>query len=303
MLVKLQISTNDFVTRKDLQRQWVCLNNNIKFTTYMCHNASLGPPIRIANGNTDKADEVVFQRAVTWLQQQPTDKPYLLTINNHSTHSPFRVPSDFEPDWAPDTREARYQKALSYFDQELGVLLDALEERPDFERTVLLVIGDHGFPIQPKDFDPPQFYGYQKTEMVAGIFSKNRALVGEMQLDTNRVVAQVDIAPTILDLVGVEAPHHFQGRSWLKPESAANHHRYALFYKNDTFSLHSAARTYYGQVDARSDSSPLAPQAVDLAALLAYTIHQDQVWEPLLIESPKEFLKTLKDTLHWPSNE
>ena len=115
--------------------------------------------------------------------------------------------------------------------------------------------------------------------------------------------AQVDIAPTILDLVGVEAPHHFQGRSWLKPESAANHHRYALFYKNDTFSLHSAARTYYGQVDAPSDSSPLAPQAVDLAALLAYTIHQDQVWEPLLIESPKEFLKTLKDTLHWPSNE
>ena len=78
---------------------------------------------------------------------------------------------------------------------------------------------------------------------------------------------------------------------------------YALFYKNDTFSLHSAARTYYGQVDAPSDSSPLAPQAVDLAALLAYTIHQDQVWEPLLIESPKEFLKTLKDTLHWPSNE
>ena len=256
-----------------------------------------------SNGNTDRADEIVFRRASDWLQAHSPGEPYLLTINNHSTHSPFRVPSDFEPEWTPKNREESYQKALQYFDRELGKLLDTLEQRPDFERTVILVIGDHGFPIQSRDFELPQFYGYQKTEMVAGVFSKNQELVGAPSVDTTRVVAQVDVGPTVLDLLGIDAPHHFQGQSWLLPSRPDAAPRHALFFKNDTFALHSATKSDYGLVDEPRSPPSLAPDATNLADLLAYTIHQDRVWEPLLLESPKRFFEELAGDLHWPVHE
>ena len=47
--------------------------------------------------------------------------------------------------------------------------------------------------------------------MVAGVFSQNRQLFTGTRVEKERVVSQLDVGPTILDLVGVKSPHHFKG--------------------------------------------------------------------------------------------
>ena len=64
--------------------------------------------------------------------------------------------------------------------------------------------------IKQEDFSLPSFYGFQKAEMVAGVFSQNQLFTGT-RVEKERVVSQLDVGPTILDLVGVKSPHHFQG--------------------------------------------------------------------------------------------
>ena len=170
--------------------------------------------------------------------------------------------------------------------------------------VAFVLVGDHGFPIKQEDFSLPSFYGFQKAEMVAGVFSQNRQLFTGTRVEKERVVSQLDVGPTILDLVGVKSPHHFQGTSWLTEAHART--RLAVFMKNDVFSVHGSDGVAYGHYDSTdpvfvaSDSQTTMPQGdTYISAARDVTGLADMItfWLGLIVFGRKRFLTILKGSL------
>src|SRR5262249_1957613 len=106
----------------------------------------------------------------------------------------------------------RYLAALRYGDAALGAFITGLRERGLWERTALIVFGDHGEAFGQHDGNfGHTFQIYEENVHVPLIV----ALPGRIHEPARRagVVSLIDIAPTLLDLVGAPAPQEYEGTS------------------------------------------------------------------------------------------
>ena len=138
------------------------------------------------------------------------------------THDPAAAPlPPYYPD-DPDVRKtvARYYDAVTAMDAHAGRLLAELEEDGVADNTIVFFYGDHGTGL-PRGkrvlYDsglhvPLIIYFPPKWRHLAP------ALPGS---STDRLVSFVDFAPTMLHLVGQEAPAHMQGTAFLNADSLA----------------------------------------------------------------------------------
>lgn len=237
-----------------------------------------------ANGNA-AADSVIVDQALRRLDSVGTAKPWLALLASHNTHMPFHTPSSWTSSLpGGDSDPERFARAIDYFDHQLGRLLDRLQARPDFSRTVFIVVGDHGFPILPRDMVRPEGMAGERTATMVGIFSADTALrLPHGRLD--RVASQTDVGPTILGLLGIRAATHFQGRDLRDTTS-----RGALYFKDGSWEYHSDTLDLFalgaqGQVWRQSDDGSWSawtdttiPRAVDrISRLTAHQIWVDSV--------------------------
>ncbi|MCL1955720.1 MAG: sulfatase-like hydrolase/transferase [Fibromonadales bacterium] len=187
-------------------------------------------------GNTEiegTADSLGMDLTLSLLQNLPTDKPYLLVYNTAATHIPFYgYPNNFAP--KPDNAMIRYRNALRYTDSQFGRLLECLEARSDFERTVIIILGDHDTPVDSVDYAYPQPIGVSASQIFLGIFSPDTNLFKGLKIRED-VASQLDIAPTILDLAQVRSENHFWGYDLLTEERPAE--QPALFFSENAYFL------------------------------------------------------------------
>ncbi len=187
-------------------------------------------------GNTEiegTADSLGMDLTLSLLNDLPTDKPYLLVYNTAATHIPFYgYPDSFAP--KPDNAMTRYRNALRYTDNQFGRLLASLAARSDFQRTVIIVLGDHDTPVDSVDYAYPQPIGVSAARIFLGIFSPDTNLFKGLEIRED-VASQLDIAPTILDLAQVRSENHFWGYDLLAEERPAE--QPALFFSQDAYFL------------------------------------------------------------------
>lgn len=143
------------------------------------------------------------------------DEPFLLVVYNCSTHHPY----DFPGADATGLDRVRYYRALRFTDSVLRKFTVQLEARmtrgrPMRERPLFVVVGDHGEPFM---------YGNTRArgcslsdqELLVPLFIADPATPRDT-VDVSHA-RQIDIVPTILDLIGVEVPPlSVQGRSLLR---------------------------------------------------------------------------------------
>ena len=178
-------------------------------------------------------DSLGMDLTIHILNNLPTDKPYLLVYNTAATHIPFYgYPDNFAP--KPDNAMTRYRNALRYTDNQFGRLLDCLATRPDFQRTVIIVLGDHDTPVDSVDYAYPQPLGVSAAQIFLGIFSPDTNLFKGLEIRDD-VASQLDIAPTILDLAQVKNENHFWGYDLLTEERPAE--QPALFFSQNAYFL------------------------------------------------------------------
>lgn len=179
------------------------------------------------------ADSLGTDAALKLLATMPTDKNWLMVSNTIATHIPFRnYPDDFAP--KPDDAMERYRNALRYTDSQLERLFRALSERPDFERTVVFILGDHDTPVDSIDYVIPQPLGVASARIFMGIFSADTNLFQGLTVRED-VASQLDLGPTILDLAQVRAPNHFWGYDLLTQERPAE--QPAVFFSQNAYYL------------------------------------------------------------------
>ncbi len=167
--------------------------------------------------------EAVAQKAATFLRGRAEEggAPFYLNAGFFEVHLPFERP-EYRPDdpaavlvpgWLPDSprvREelARFNGAIRFMDEAVGVILDALRETGLERDTLVMFTTDHGMAF-------PRAKGtlYDPGIGVALILRPPPGL-DRAGLVVDDLVSHIDIAPTFLDAAGVPIPNSIQGRSF-----------------------------------------------------------------------------------------
>ena len=103
-----------------------------------------------------------------------------------------------------------YCETLKGVDESIGGILDYLEEAGIDESTMVIYMGDNGFSFGEHGLiDKRQFY--EESVKVPFLVRCPEILEGGQTIE--KMIQNVDIAPTVLDLAGVEAPEYMVGRS------------------------------------------------------------------------------------------
>lgn len=116
------------------------------------------------------------------------------------------------PGFLPDTAVVRQDLAdyfleIEWFDAQLGKMLRILEEAGELDRTVIIVTADNGMPFPSAKANLFEL-GTHVPLVVSG-----GGLIKPAISET--LVSLIDVAPTVLDLAGLEMPHPSPARSLL----------------------------------------------------------------------------------------
>src|SRR5690606_21172124 len=110
-------------------------------------------------------------------------------------------------------RERPYDGDIAFADLHLGRLIADLRERGLYERTMIVVVGDHGEGLGDHEESEHGFMLYNPTVHVPLIVNFPEKCRAGHRVTTP--VSQVDILPTVLDCLNVAAssPNKLSGRT------------------------------------------------------------------------------------------
>jgi hypothetical protein len=155
-------------------------------------------------------EPATVERVFEWIDAGPSEQPFFVTYLPVAGHHPYDTP---EPGpFSGRDEMGRYRNALHYADQALGSLLDGLGRRGLSQRTLIVVVGDHGeaFGQHEGNYGHTLFL-YEENVHVPLVFAAPGAIHGPLRI--SRVASHIDLAPTILDLIGLPAPAGYRGVS------------------------------------------------------------------------------------------
>lgn len=154
-------------------------------------------------------DESLFNNSIKLFDQltQASDKaqkPFFAHIMTTSNHRPFTF-----PEGKIDLPQGHREGAVKYTDYALGKLIENAKSKPWFKDTLFVIVADHcssaaGKTKLPVDrYHIPLFF-YAPDILPAGHYG--------------RVASQIDIVPTLLDVLGMKGAEHFYGQSMFAAE-------------------------------------------------------------------------------------
>ena len=146
----------------------------------------------------------VTTRSLEWLDE-PIDEsaPFFLWAHYFDPHYPYTPPEPFSRQYESNL----YAGEIAYMDQEIGRLLDGLNERGLLETTVILVAGDHGESLGEHKEATHSFFVYNATQYVPYLIRFPETAPFEKSSwrgqTISSLVSLVDLMPTALDALGI----------------------------------------------------------------------------------------------------
>jgi arylsulfatase A-like enzyme/predicted Zn-dependent protease len=140
-----------------------------------------------------------------WLRSH-AGSPFFAWAHYWDPHHPHIPPPPFSDMYRQDL----YQGEIAFADQSLGVLIDALKDAGVYDSTLIVVCADHGEGRGEHHEETHSMLTYNSTLHVPLILRVPGEPGGRR---VQARVGTVDVMPTILELLGVQAPPGLQGRS------------------------------------------------------------------------------------------
>lgn len=172
--------------------------------------------VDVGPSNKDISAPRIVPRAIAKLEALAKSKQrFAMMVHLSEPHSTY-----MEHEGWPITErgtaglEQKYDYEIAFTDEWIGKLLDALDAAKLAENTMVVVIADHGeaFGVHSMAGDRMFFHGqtlYNELIHVPMMFR----LPGAAPRVADDVVQLIDLAPTIVDVIGAQAPKSWQGRS------------------------------------------------------------------------------------------
>jgi arylsulfatase A-like enzyme/Tfp pilus assembly protein PilF len=156
-------------------------------------------PAMLENLEAERSGEAVLAAFTQWLEERHDARPFFAWLHLYDPHAPYLPPEPFR------TRYARHPYAgeIAYTDQVVGWIVEALESRQLLDSTILAVVGDHGEDLGEHGETTHALLIYNSTLHVPMILRAPGLLPVGLQL--GELVRIIDLAPTLLDLLGLPA--------------------------------------------------------------------------------------------------
>lgn len=183
-------------------------------------------------------DEDTFSKSLeTFDRLHAEKKPFFATILTVSNHKPYTYPKgriDLDPD------QHSRDHAVKYADWALGQFFEKAPSHAFFKNTLFVVLGDHGARVYGADFIPIESYEVPMIMYAPSLLPQARAI------DT--VGSSMDVAPTILGLMGLAYDSTFFGRDLLtitpeKGYALVQHDRDVGLFDGEQLAVLSAPKT------------------------------------------------------------
>ena len=162
-----------------------------------------------------------------------------------------------------------YLRVIHSVDRNIGRVLDYLDKAGLLENTMIVYTSDQGFYMGEHGWFDKRFM-YEESFRTPLLIR----LPGGIHGDVDAFVQNIDYAPTILELAGVEIPKDMHGESFLpflKGEKPA-HWRDALYYHFYEYPAEHAVKRHYG---VRTDRYKLIHFYNDIDTWELYDLQED----------------------------
>jgi choline-sulfatase len=137
----------------------------------------------------------VVDRAHAWLAAAPEEKPFFAWVHLYDAHAPYAPPEPFRGRHPGDA----YGGEVAAVDAQVARLLDALSQRGDAARTIVVVAGDHGESLGEHGELTHGLLLYQGTLRVPLLLAAPGLLAPRV---VREPVGLADVAPTVAALLG-----------------------------------------------------------------------------------------------------
>lgn len=172
-------------------------------------------------GFVERTADRVNAAAFRWLDQQDS-APFFLWMHYFDPHQPYDPPAPYDSLFPGEP----YDGEIAFTDENFGKILAYLDERGLTEKTIIVVVGDHGESLGDHGEPTHASYIYDPTVRVPLLISTPDSDQATGQV-VKRQVGTVDIAPTILDFLGLPRHPDMQGHSLVadlrSPDSGDSH--------------------------------------------------------------------------------
>jgi phosphoglycerol transferase MdoB-like AlkP superfamily enzyme len=151
-------------------------------------------------------------RILSWIDGLDRTGPFFVTYLPVAGHHPYAIP--VPGPFSGQSDVIAYKNALWYADRSIAVLLEGLRSRGLDRRTMVVIVGDHGEAFGEHDGNfGHTLFAFDENVRVPLLVSAAGVTTGAIK--ARQVASVVDIAPTVLDLLGLAVPDAYEGASLL----------------------------------------------------------------------------------------
>ena len=199
------------------------------------------------------SDASFFRQVVPMLADER--EPFMAFLVTLSTHYPHQLPAGLRTpslDEPPGSLAGDYLQSVHYLDRAVGGLIADLERSGLLDRSVLVLFGDHvalgdddlvgllsrhgGYPDRTPGFDPFYWRAARRLPLLIHLPGDSAAGV------RSGTAGHLDIAPTLLTLLGIDAPRMpALGRDLTREGHSLVVFRDGSFVVGDTVCVHRSA--------------------------------------------------------------
>jgi arylsulfatase A-like enzyme/Tfp pilus assembly protein PilF len=157
-------------------------------------------------GEVERPASEVADHALEWLASVKSSR-FFAWLHFYDAHSPYAPPAEYRARF-PDQP---YIGEIAFVDAQIGRVRAFLEQEGLLEKTIVVVIGDHGESLGDHGESTHGFFVYQSVLHVP--------LVVRAPYDALRrrrvadLVRTIDVMPTVLDLLDLPVPENVDGQS------------------------------------------------------------------------------------------
>ncbi|MCL1126940.1 LTA synthase family protein [Shewanella surugensis] len=156
-------------------------------------------------GSWGVSDEDLMRKANSEFERLNKEgKPFASLVFSSSNHDPFEFPDD-RIDLYEQPKQTR-NNAAKYADYAIGEFFKLAKKSDYWKDTIFLIVADHDSRVSGASLVPISRFRIPGVILGEGVVPKQ----------DNRVVSQIDLAPTLLSLMGISATYPMLGQDLTK---------------------------------------------------------------------------------------
>ena len=178
----------------------------------------------VGKGPSDLGDEDLFSQSLPRLES--FKQPFLATVITMSSHTPFILPDDLQilqipVDTTLDKNQQRYLQSVNYTDKAIGEFIDGLKADDLYNNSLIFIFGDHGSFTNISS-------ALGRNNMLHALDNSQVPLIilnsGLKNQTVSEPASQIDIYPTIADLLGIDSPATIFGQDLITTKTPIETH-------------------------------------------------------------------------------